>query len=114
MHTKQIYHGAEVMTDAIDADIVTIFVQSYAGIAIQILTLVALSWAGVKFLSKKFDEKIELKIKTYTDPFITDVCKQLTDVSTTLSNFKAHTDTAIDYINVAIANIHNINHNGKK
>jgi hypothetical protein len=87
---------------------VSVFLSSGIGIALQILALVAAIIPGFKWLSQKLDTRIDDNIDAKLEPFVSDICKQLSEVSNGMKNYQASTDTAIEYLDKAIANLQGI------
>lgn len=93
----------DIITDGIAT-----FFQSGIGIALQILAFIGALIPGLKYLSNRFDMKIDKNIDKRINPIISNLCEQLQTLGTGLSTFKASTDTALVYINEAIRNLQNL------
>jgi hypothetical protein len=72
------------------------FLSSYIGILIQVTVFIAALVPGVKFLSKKFDERTDARIDAKLGPLAQSICNQLTQVENALKTQREVTATTIE------------------
>lgn len=88
---------------------VTVFLTSGIGIVLQVFTFITILFAGIKWMNQQLDKRIDDQIDDKLGPVVTDICKQMSDVSTAMKTYQASTDTAIKYLDRAIAGLQGIN-----
>lgn len=93
---------------AIIVDDISIFLTSGIGIALQILTFIAIIFPAIKWMNQRLDRRIDDNIDDKLQPVVKDICNQLSDVSTAMKTYKATTDTAIKYLDRAITGLQGI------
>ena len=78
------------------------FLTSGIGILLQVTLLTAAIIPGVKFLSKRAEDNLNIHIKQRLDPAIANLCKQVDTLENKIDVFVGKTDTAIKYLDRAL------------
>ena len=89
-------------------DGISIFLTSGLGILLQVITFIAILIPGIKWMNQQLDKRIDGQIDDKLNPVVKDICNQLSDAKTAMKVYKEGTDTAIKYLDKAIAGLQGI------
>ena len=76
-------------------DVTAEFFQSTIGILLSTVLLIAALIPGVKFLSKKFDERTDARIDAKLQPIVKALCNQVSEVTSAMRIQQVATTEAI-------------------
>jgi len=83
------------------SDVATEFFTSTLGIILTTVLLISALVPGVKFLSRKFDERTDKRIDAKLQPIVQAICSQVSEITKTLDTHQAATNAAIEGMNRA-------------
>lgn len=83
------------------ADVTFGFFESTIGILLSTVLFIGALIPGVKFLSKKFDERTDSRIDAKLQPIVKAICTQIAEVTEAMKVHQVATNTAIKHMNDA-------------